>query len=122
MTYTIRLTNCVFHAHHGVLEEEARLGQRFHLDIGMEVEAAAALVNDEVSTTVHYGEVFALAERIVTGTRRNLIETLAHDVGRAVLDGFAAVRRIEVAIRKPSVPIEGVLDHAEVIVRLDRDA
>ena len=120
MTYTIRLANCTFHAHHGVLQEEATLGQRFHVDVAMEVAGTAALVTDEVSGTVHYGEAFALVERIVTRTRRNLIEALANDVCVALLEAFESIEGLEVTVRKPSVPIAGILDHASVTVRRTR--
>ena len=114
--YTITLKNCAFFGRHGVLEEEAQLGQRFFIDVVMDVEADDALLNDDVESTVHYGEAYEIVERIVTQTRRNLIETLAKDIGKALCDWSPRVRRAEVTIRKPSVPISGILDHAEVRV------
>jgi 7,8-dihydroneopterin aldolase/epimerase/oxygenase len=115
-TYTIALNNCAFFARHGVLAEEMALGQRFFVDLTMTVEADDALDSDEVSQTVHYGEAYALVADIVTNTRRNLIETLAKDIGKALCAWSGQIRRVEIAIRKPSVPIEGILDYAEVRV------
>ncbi|WP_199925247.1 dihydroneopterin aldolase [Neorhizobium sp. SOG26] len=115
-TYTITLKNCAFFGRHGVLDEEARLGQRFFVDVVMMVEAEDALTNDSVASTVHYGEAYAIVEQIVTGTRRNLIETLAKDIGKALCAWSPQIRRVEVAVRKPSVPIAGILDYAEVRV------
>ena len=120
MSYTIKLSNCAFYAEHGALPEEATLGQRFFVDVELLVTEPAALLSDAVADTVHYGEVFALVERIVTQTRRQLIETVAHDIVAAVLDQFARVDRVTATIRKPSVPIRGILDHAEVCVTRSR--
>ena len=120
MRYEIRLTNCAFHARHGVLPEEAELGQRFYVDAELLVGSRTALRSDAVEDTVHYGEVFQTVERIVTGTRRKLIEALAHDVTTALLKQFALVEEVEIVVRKPSVPIDGILDHAEVRVRTRR--
>ena len=123
MRYEITLANCCFHAHHGVLAEETALGQRFHLDVVLAVEVPReALERDEVEGTVHYGEAFALVERIVTTTRRDLIETLALDVCRELLRTFPPIAAATVTVRKPAVPIAGILDHAGVTVSLDRSS
>lgn len=119
--YTIRLMNCAFFARHGALEEEARLGQRFYVDAVLSVEAPAALEGDDLAATVHYGEAFALIEEIVTGTRRNLIEALANDVAKALCERFSVIVRAEITVRKPAVPIAGVLDFAETTVAWPRD-
>lgn len=116
MIYTIRLKNCAFFAHHGVLEEEARLGQRFFVDAVLQVEAGEALEADSIEGTVHYGIAFGVIEDIVTRTRRALIETLALDIAKALCQRFPQIQTAEITVRKPSAPVPGVLDHAEVTV------
>ncbi|MBE7185352.1 MAG: dihydroneopterin aldolase [Methylobacterium mesophilicum] len=116
--YLIRLKNCAFFACHGVLVEEASLGQRFFIDVELHVDAPEALVSDKVEKTVHYGEVFKLIESIATERRFNLIEAMAYEAGREILSRFPATRTVTVTVRKPSVPIVGILDHAEVSVTL----
>lgn len=115
-TYTITLKNCAFFARHGVLDQENTLGQRFFVDAAMEVEAGDALETDLVEQTVDYGLAFTLIERVVTGQQRKLIETLAFDIGKALCARFAQIRHVEITVRKPSAPVQGVLDHAEVRV------
>ncbi|MGW9230444.1 dihydroneopterin aldolase [Pseudorhizobium sp. NPDC055634] len=115
-TYMITLKNCAFFARHGVHAEENRLGQRFFVDAEMEVEAGDVLVTDRVEDTVDYGVAFTLIETIVTGSQRRLIETLAMDVAIALCERFPQVVRAVITVRKPSAPIQGVLDHAEVRV------
>ncbi|KEQ06013.1 MAG: dihydroneopterin aldolase [Alphaproteobacteria bacterium] len=115
-TYTITLKNCAFFARHGVLDQENTLGQRFFVDAAMEVEAGDALETDLVEQTVDYGLAFALIERVVTGQQRKLIETLAFDIAKALCARFAQIRHVEITVRKPSAPVQGVLDHAEVRV------
>ncbi|WP_312405466.1 dihydroneopterin aldolase [Rhizobium sp.] len=114
--FQVTLKNCAFYAHHGVFEQEKTLGQRFFVDVVMDVEAGDALVSDDVKQTVHYGLVYELVEKIMTGSRRNLIETLANDVALGLTAWSPMIRRVEVAIRKPSAPIAGILDYVEVRV------
>ena len=113
-TYAIALKNCAFYARHGAFEQEAALGQRFFIDVIMHVEADEALDNDDVASTVHYGIAYDIVARTVTENRRNLIETLAKDIAKALCAWSSQIRRVEIAVRKPSVPIPGILDYAEV--------
>jgi len=121
MQFTIRLENCAFFARHGVYSEEERLGQRFFVDAVLRVEAGVGLVNDDIDETVDYGVVFSLIEEIVTGTRRYLIEALALDISKAMLNKFANVQNVEITIRKPNAPVRGILDYVEVCVEQSRD-
>ena len=115
-TYRIGLKNCVFFARHGVFDEEAKLGQNFHVDVDMDVAAIDALATDDYHDTVDYGAVHAAVEQIVTRERFHLIEALAQRIATDLCARYPAIRRVVVTIRKPSAPIEGVFDHAEVIV------
>lgn len=116
VSYTIRLKNCAFFAHHGVLEEETRIGQRFFVDLSIQVRQTNAVERDEIEGTVHYGEVFELVERIVTGAPVKLIEHLASQIGVQICKEFPLVESAEVTVRKPSAPIAGILDYVEVVV------
>ncbi|MFC5037835.1 dihydroneopterin aldolase [Tianweitania sediminis] len=113
--------NCAFFARHGVLEEEARLGQRFFVDAVLHVEGGDAVESDLIEGTVHYGQAFQRIEHIVTTTRRALIETLALDIAQSLCAGFPQIQVAEVTVRKPSAPVPGVLDYVETTVRWPAD-
>lgn len=115
-TYTITLKNCGFYARHGAFEQEATLGQRFFVDVVMHVAANEALENDDVESTVHYGIAYEIVEKVVTQNRRNLIEALARDIAVALCAWSPQIKRADITVRKPSVPIPGILDYAEVRV------
>lgn len=115
-TYRIDLKNCAFFARHGVLGEEAVLGQRFYVDAALDVDRGTALETDSIENTVHYGEAFQLIERIVVETRKQLIESLALDIAKALCDRFPQIRLATITVRKPSAPIPGVLDYVQVTV------
>jgi 2-amino-4-hydroxy-6-hydroxymethyldihydropteridine diphosphokinase len=65
---------------------------------------------------VDYGAAFSEIEKIITGTRRFLIEALALDVGRALCRRFPQIVKASITVRKPNAPVPGVLDHVEVTV------
>jgi dihydroneopterin aldolase len=114
--YVIRLKNCAFFARHGVLDEEERLGQRFYVDAVLTVDPGRALVDDSIEDTVNYGIAFTEIEKIITGQRRFLIESLALEVARALAARFPQIKRAEITVRKPNAPVPGVLDYVEVTV------
>ena len=115
-TYEITLKNCAFFAHHGVFEEETKLGQRFFVDVTLKVEPNGALEEDRIEGTVHYGEAFAVIEQMVTKRNRYLIEALALDIATGLCDAFKEVLHARVTVRKPNAPVPGILDFVEVTV------
>jgi dihydroneopterin aldolase len=116
MIYTITMQNCAFFARHGVMDEEEVLGQRFFVDAELDVEPAGPLEADSIETTVDYGVAFKVIEKIITGRRRYLIESLALEVAKALCAQFPQIRRARITVRKPNAPVAGVLDHVQVSV------
>lgn len=114
--YTILLKNCSFFARHGLLEQEEVLGQRFFVDAEMEVEAGDALEKDCIDNTVDYGVAFSVIEQAVVGQRRYLIEALANDIALALRNRYPQIVRVKISVRKPSAPVPGILDYAQVTV------
>jgi len=111
---TVRLKNCAFFAHHGMFDEEKRLGQRFFVDVELGVSHTGAALSDSIHDTVNYASVYEIVERSILGSRRNLIETLSREIARSLLDAFELAHTVTVSIRKPGASVPGVLDFAEV--------
>lgn len=108
----------IFFGFHGALDAEKELGQRFIVDVRLSLDLHAAGAGDDLQQTVHYGEVYRLVREIVEGPPANLIEAVAERVASAILATFTPVAVVEVTVKKPEVPIRGVLDYAAVqIVR-----
>jgi 7,8-dihydroneopterin aldolase/epimerase/oxygenase len=114
--YLIRMKNCAFFARHGVLDEEEALGQRFYVDAALTVDPGRALEEDSIDATVDYGVAFQVIEKIITGERRFLIESLALEVAKALTARFPQIKRAEITVRKPNAPVPGVIDHVEVTI------
>ena len=114
---TVRLVNAVFYAHHGVTEEEHRIGGRYEVDVAMTLDVGPAAEADDLSKTVDYERVYALAHRVVTGAPAYLIERVAWQIAEAVGAAYPALPEVEVTVRKPNPPVGGPCDRAEVTVR-----
>ncbi len=117
---TVRLRNAVFYAHHGVMQEEHRIGGRYEVDVAMDLDFEAAATEDDLSLTVDYEKVYGTVSRVVTGNRFFLIERLAYLIAREILEGSAHLRAVEVTVRKANPPVGGPCDCAEAVYRCVR--
>jgi hypothetical protein len=68
---TIELIGLVVFGHHGYLEEERRIGQRFLVDLWVDV-AGAATESDRIEDTVDYRRLAALVREVFGGEERLL--------------------------------------------------
>ena len=109
----VRLINAVFYAHHGVLQEEHRIGGRYEVDVAMELDILDAAQKDSLAHTVDYERIYRLVEEIVLQNNFYLIAC-------RVLDTYDMVQVVEVTVRKPNPPVGGTCDRAEVYYRTER--
>lgn len=114
----IFLQGMVFYAYHGAFAAEKELGQRFIVDVEMDVDLQRAGLSDDLNLTVHYGEVYDLIKKVMTEKKYDLIETVGEKIAQGILDYTPLVQRVRVLLKKPEVPIAGILDYAAIqIVR-----
>ena len=113
--YTISLSNIVVFGFHGVHQEEKTLGQRFEIDLEYRLANPPLPWIDEESATVSYVDAYDIVSRVSAEKSFNLIETLGNRIIEEMRSRFS-IDLIVVRIRKPSVPIQGILDNAGVEV------
>lgn len=116
----IRLVNAVFYGRHGVHAEEQRLGGKYEVDADLVFDFREAAEKDDISGTINYQLVYETVGTIMTGRQVYLIETLAHDIARTLMQQFAIVESVTVRVRKRSLPLGGLCDYAEAEYRLER--
>jgi dihydroneopterin aldolase len=107
----IELKDLVFFARHGLLPEEATLGQRFRVDVLAELDPSLDLSQDTPAATVNYVELFDTVKEIFTGQRFNMIEAAADSIAAAILERFGKVQAVTVKVKKPSVPVDCVCEY-----------
>lgn len=115
----ITLTGLRVFAHHGVFEHEKQEGQEFLIDVVAWVDLSAAGRSDDLTRTVHYGE---LAEAVVAEASVNpvdLIETVAERVAAVVLS-FGAVSKTHVTVHKPHAPLTVPFQDVSVTITRER--
>jgi 7,8-dihydroneopterin aldolase/epimerase/oxygenase len=118
MSDRIFVSGLVVHAHHGVMEHESKVGQRFVLDLELSIDLDAAARSDKLVDTVSYSAIVDTTCRAFTARSYRLVEAAAGAVAEALLAGFAGVSAVRVTVRKPHAPIAAIF--ADVGVTLVR--
>lgn len=106
----IIISGLVFYGYHGVEEKERKLGQKFFVDVELRLDLSRAGQSDDLADTVNYKEVYQAIRECEKGKNYRLLEALAEDVAKLILDRFP-VKEVMVRVRKPHVPIHGLVDY-----------
>ncbi|MFI5906263.1 dihydroneopterin aldolase [Dactylosporangium sp. NPDC051541] len=106
---------------HGVFDFERREGQDFVIDAELELDLGPAAASDEVTDTVHYGELAESLAAVVAGEPVNLIETLAQRLADVCLADHR-VRAATVTVHKPQAPIPLQFTDVAVIIRREKSS
>lgn len=117
---TVRLINAVFYAHHGVMQEEHRIGGRYEVDVSMDLDFEKAALEDSLERTVDYERVYNLVKDLVTENNFYLIERLAYLIALRIAEEYEVIEALEVTVRKPNPPVGGTADRAEAVYRYRR--
>ncbi|GJE51560.1 Dihydroneopterin aldolase [Methylobacterium tardum] len=116
----IRVTRIAVFGRHGLLPEEAVLGQRFYISLEARVDLSEAGRSDAVAGTVSYADLTQIAVAISTEQRFNLIEALAEAIAASILERFARIDAITVRVDKPSAPVPAILDGVSIEITRQR--
>ena len=116
----IRLKNMTFYAHHGYYEAERELGQKFEVDIELKRDLRPAARQDDLQQTVDYRAIFNIAKDTFENYKFKLIESVAERIADKILL-LPEIHNVLIRVRKPHVPLNGLLDHVEVEIFRERE-
>lgn len=118
MADRIELKGLHAYGYHGVFPEEKEKGQDFYCDITLWLDFSQ--VGDDLTKTVHYGELAETAHGILTGPSKDLIEAVANEIADTVMAQFPIILAVEVTIHKPQAPIPLTFADVAVVARRSR--
>jgi dihydroneopterin aldolase len=106
--------------HHGVLDHERRAGQEFVVDIQIGLDTRSAAESDDLSETVHYGDLAERLHAAIASDPVDLIETLAQRLADVCL-AEPSVDWVDVTVHKPHAPIQVAFDDVSLTIHRSRD-
>ena len=116
----ILLENVKFHAFHGVLPQERKVGNDYQVSLRIGYDFSRAMVSDDVNDTLNYAEVYHLLsqEMMVPSA---LLERVAGRIGDRLFRQFPAIQSIDLTIIKVNPPMGADSEGAGVEVHLIND-
>lgn len=111
----IVLENIQIFAHHGVMEQEAKVGNHFSVSVKLKVDLTKASETDNVDDTISYADIY----NIIKEEMQQPSKLLEHVAGRIVSHlkmEFPSIEEIEIKLSKLNPPMGAQLDAASVIL------
>ena len=115
----IKLTNIRTFSFHGCLEEEAKIGSNYSMNLTIKTNLEPSAKTDELTDTVDYVDL----NRIVVeemAIRAKLLEHVAKRIIDRVLKELKMVTKIEVEVTKLNPPIGGDVEGVTIIMKKKR--
>jgi len=106
----IILSGLQFYGRHGVFAEEKAMGQKFIIDVELNLDLQKAGTTDDITRTPNYADIYSVVKNITTRKNFNLIEALAEAIAGEILASYR-VDCVTVRVRKPHAPISGIFDY-----------
>jgi 7,8-dihydroneopterin aldolase/epimerase/oxygenase len=112
---SVEIHGLSLYTHHGVTEEERKLGQRLLIDVSFDVGEVGALITDRIEDTVDYGEVCQQIALVAQTRSYNTLERLCSVIADRLVSQFD-VDNVTVKASKPEPPIPLPVDEVSVEV------
>ena len=120
MADKIILTGVEAEGRHGCSEEERSTPQTFIVDIELYLDLSAAGKSDDLGDTIDYATVISDIKKIIGGTSRNLIETVAQGIVDFLLRRYMLLEGVKVTLRKTSPLVDAKFQGAAVEISRNR--
>ncbi len=111
---TIQIKHLEVFGNHGVFPEETKLGQKFLVNAVLYTETREAGMTDDLTKSIHYGEICHEITRFMQEHTYLLIEAAAERLAEHLLLHTPRLAKLEVEIQKPWAPIGLPLESVSV--------
>ncbi|MBM3165632.1 MAG: dihydroneopterin aldolase [Bacteroidetes bacterium] len=115
MKHKIHVRGIRCYAFHGCMEEEARIGGTYLVDVGMDTDFTNAAANDELSETIDYCAVQRIVEEEMA-IRSKLIEHVGQRIFARMCKEIKGIHQLRVEIHKLSPPIDGDTREVSIVI------
>lgn len=110
----IKIKDLEVFANHGVFPEETKLGQKFLVSAVLYTDTREAGMNDDLTKSIHYGEVSHFITRFMQEHTFLLLEAVVEQLAMAMLTEIPNLERVQLELKKPWAPVGLPLDTVSV--------
>jgi len=117
----IQVNNIKIYAFHGCLEEEAKIGSEYRVDLEVRADLTKSSVSDELVDTVDYVHLNHIVKEEMA-IRSKLLEEVARRILDRIFGELHMVKRATVSVAKINPPIGGNVEEVVIILSKKRKA
>jgi 7,8-dihydroneopterin aldolase/epimerase/oxygenase len=110
---TIKVSGIKLYAYHGCLDEEAKIGCNYIVDVAIESDISEAAAKDDLTKTVDYVSVYEIVKKEMA-IRSRLIENVAKRIADKLIKNLSLINAVEVTVTKVNPPVNGDIGSASV--------
>src|SRR5690606_17588936 len=97
------------------MEEEARLGGKYLVDISIETDFSQSAMSDKLIDTIDYVVIRKIVMEEMS-VRSKLIEHVGYRILKRFQNEFQGIIKSRIKVRKLSAPIEGSVKEVAIII------
>lgn len=106
MSQIISVEGIECYAYHGCLQEEAKIGCRYSVDVWVKADVSASFKTDNINDTIDYSMINKVVNDQMA-IRSNLIEHVAWRIFSALKEKINFYESLEICVTKYNPPVNG---------------
>ena len=111
----IHIEGIKLYAYHGCLDEEAKIGAHYEVNIYIDYDFTAATATDLLAKTVDYVEVFEIVKKQMA-IRSKLLEHVGKRIYDDLMRNYKTIEKLVVSVTKLNPPMNGNVERVTVLV------
>ncbi|MDD7915366.1 dihydroneopterin aldolase [Polaribacter ponticola] len=115
----IQVNNIKLYAYHGCLDEEAKIGSEYKVDVEVKADLRKSAKSDDLLDTVDYVHLNHIVKEEM-GIRSKLLEEVAQRILDRFFKEIRMIRRAKVSVAKINPPIGGNVEEVVIILTKKR--
>ena len=116
----IEVNNIKLYAYHGCLDEEAKIGSEYKVDIVVKANLKKSSKTDDLADTVDYVHLNHIVKEEMA-IRSKLLEEVAQRIINRIFIEIPMVKKAKVSVAKINPPIGGNVEEVVIILSKKRD-
>jgi 7,8-dihydroneopterin aldolase/epimerase/oxygenase len=116
MVHTINIEGIKLYGYHGCLEEEAKIGGNYVVDVYMTTDFSKAAETDDLSKTIDYCAIYEISKKEMA-IRSKLIEQVCDRIFRSIRTQFKTITHLHVKVTKLLPPMNGDVENVSVEIK-----
>ena len=116
----IYLRNIRVYSYHGCMDEEAKIGSDYVVNVCVETDLSESSVSDNLKDTVDYVAINSIVKEEMK-IRSKLLENVVDRIIKRILREHTKVKKARVEVAKLNPPINGDVEEVSVLMEVKQE-